>query len=136
MAIIANTIFNLLVKIKICKQPPKRYNINSASTGSGNTSQSHITITIPLVKNVDNSDAERRRLKALKALKERLKKPGEEDDIKSQWSDTTALLEQPVLEINETKGEENSLVNNPGQAVSTETTSINNASSTANSTNN
>ena len=51
------------------------------------------------MQSVDNSDAERRRLKALKALKERLKKPGEEDEIKSQWSDatsTTNLLDPEV----------------------------------------
>lgn len=98
VAILSNTIFNLLVRIKICKPLPKRYN-----TAGG--SQSHITITIPMVKNnIENSDAERRRLKALKALKERLKKPGEDDDLKTQWSsDTTSLIEQPVVEENETK---------------------------------
>ncbi|CAF1124248.1 unnamed protein product, partial [Brachionus calyciflorus] len=78
VAIFSNTIFNLLVKLKICKQPPKRYTM----AGGSQSSQSHITITIPLVKNnLENSDAERRRLKALKALKDRLKKPGEDDDL-------------------------------------------------------
>lgn len=101
VAILSNTIFNLLVRIKICKPLPKRYN----TVGGSHSGQSHITITIPMVKNnLENSDAERRRLKALKALKERLKKPGEDDDLKTQWSsDTTSLLEQPVSEENETK---------------------------------
>ena len=70
-----------MVKLKICKPTPKRYNISSTN---GN-SQSHITITIPLV-NSDNSDAERRRIKALKALKERLKTP-DDDDVKSSWNE-------------------------------------------------
>jgi hypothetical protein len=102
VAIIANTIFNLLVRIKICKQPPKRYNVSSLVTGNS-SSNSHVTISIPLIQNQENSDAERRRLKALKALKERLKKPDEEDDMKAQWSSdainnstasTTNLIEQ------------------------------------------
>lgn len=102
VAIISNTIFNLMVRLKICKPLPKRYN----TAGGTHSGQSHITITIPMVKNnIDNSDAERRRLKALKALKERLKKPGEDDDLKTQWSsDTTSLIEQAVVsEENETK---------------------------------
>lgn len=89
VAIVANTIYNILVKIKVCKTPPKRYNISSMS-GSINHggSQSHITISLPLVQNAENQmDAERRRLKALKALKERLKKPDEEDDPKTQWAE-------------------------------------------------
>ncbi len=102
VAIIANTIFNLLVRLKICKQPPKRYNVSSLVTGSS-SSNSHVTISLPLIQNQENSDAERRRLKALKALKERLKKPDEEDDMKAQWnsdsitnstSSTANLIEQ------------------------------------------
>ncbi len=88
VAILSNTIFNLLVKLKICKPLAKRYNI---SNSNGN-SQSHITITIPLV-NTDNSDAERRRIKALKALKERLKKP-DDDDVKTSWNDKNFVEEQ------------------------------------------
>lgn len=100
VAIISNTVFNLLVRVKICKPAPKRYTM-----AAGSQSQSHITITIPLVKNnLENSDAERRRLKALKALKERLKKPGEDDDLKTQWSsDTTNLIEQTIVEVKETR---------------------------------
>jgi hypothetical protein len=92
VAIVANTVFNILVKLKVCKTPPKRYNISSMS-GSANHggSQSHITISLPLVQNAENQmDAERRRLKALKALKERLKKPDEEDDSKTQWAENSS----------------------------------------------
>jgi hypothetical protein len=88
VAIISNTIFNMMVYMNICKQPPKRYNVSSLVTG-GNSSSSHVTISIPLIQNQENSDAERRRLKALKALKERLKKPDEEDEVKTQWSSDT-----------------------------------------------
>jgi membrane associated rhomboid family serine protease len=64
VAIVANTIFNLFVKLKICKPVQKRYNLASTTTTStttnahnGNT-QSHIVINLP---KIDNSDAERRR---------------------------------------------------------------------------
>ena len=64
-AIISNTIFNLLVKVKICKPPQKRYNVAGMGQG-GSGSQSHITITLPLMNPsasslADNTDAERRR---------------------------------------------------------------------------
>lgn len=91
VAIIANTIFNLLVQIKVCKRPPIRYNVASASG-----SQSQITITLPLVNaGIENSDAERRRQKALKALKERLKKPGE--DVADQWTDRKSEENIPLV---------------------------------------
>lgn len=96
VAILANTIFNILVRLKICKAQPKRYNVASSTFGSSSTqssNQSHITITIPLVtqnnSTTDNSDAERRRSKALKALKERLKKPGDDEEqliAVAEWS--------------------------------------------------
>lgn len=63
VAIVSNTIFNLLVKIKLCKKPPNKRNIMSGSNtiGSGG-SQSHVTITLPLVNaSIENIDAERRR---------------------------------------------------------------------------
>ena len=44
VAIIANTIFNILVKLKVCKQMPKKYNVSSTN-----------------IFGADNSDAERRR---------------------------------------------------------------------------
>lgn len=60
----SNTIFNLLVKIKICKKPPKRYNVSGSNTIGTGGSQSHVTITLPLVNaGIENTDAERRRFK-------------------------------------------------------------------------
>lgn len=98
IAIIANTIFNVLVQIKVCKKPPVRYNVNASG------SQSHITITLPLVNaGIENSDAERRRQKALKALHERLKKPGE--DVTDQWADRNAS-ESVSLIANDANAEE------------------------------
>ena len=62
VAIVSNTIFNLLVKIKVCKKPPKRYNVNNSNTIGAGGPQSHVTITLPLVNaGIENSDAERRR---------------------------------------------------------------------------
>jgi hypothetical protein len=59
---------------------------------------------------MDNSDAERRRIKALKALKERLKKP-DDDDVKTSWNEKLNFSEQnephttadtsPLLAIND-----------------------------------
>lgn len=61
-------------------------------------SQSQITITLPLVNaGIENSDAERRRQKALKALKERLKKPDEED-VANQWVDRNTTESVPLIE--------------------------------------
>lgn len=107
VAIIANTIFNLLVKLKICKQPPKRYNVSSLvgsnNNSSNNSNNSHVTINIPLIQNTENSDAERRRLKALKALKQRLNQPDGPEDMKTEWSDassTTNLIEPLSNTIN------------------------------------
>lgn len=98
IAIIANTIFNLLVQIKICKKPPTRYNVNANGT------QSQITITLPLVNaGLENSDAERRRQKALKALKERLKKPGE--DVADQWADRKSNDTVPLISNEEKEPE-------------------------------
>jgi len=105
IAILANTIFNLLVKIKICKKPPIRYNVTPGS-------QSQITINLPLVNaGIENSDAERRRQKALKALKERLKKPDEED-VANQWVDknteSVPLIENNNLMDNDATTSKNS----------------------------
>lgn len=112
VAIIANTIFNILVQIKICKKPPVRYNVSA--TGS----QSQITITLPLVNaGIENSDAERRRQKALKALKERLKKPGE--DVTDQWADRNAS-ESASLIKNEANVTESSNSMEPNQVESAE----------------
>lgn len=97
IAILANTVFNLLVQMKICKKPPVRYNV----AGSG--SQSQITITLPLVNaGIENSDAERRRQKALKALKERLKKPGE--DVADQWADRDSNEKASLINNDEAAG--------------------------------
>jgi len=92
VAICANTVFRLLVKVGVCKPAAKRYNVGGGASGStsagtsvSQTGTSHITITIPLVS-TDNSDSERRRIKALKALKERLKKP-EDEDVKTSWNE-------------------------------------------------
>ncbi len=68
---------------------------------------------------IENSDAERRRQKALKALKERLKKPDDED-VANQWADrnsneNSSLIQETVEIQNENKTKqtiENSMENN------------------------
>ncbi|XP_071081810.1 transmembrane protein 115-like [Haliotis cracherodii] len=69
IAILSNTIFMGLVKIKLCKKPQRRYDVSSPST---------ITISLP---GTDPQDAERRRQVALKALNERLSK----SDSPANW---------------------------------------------------
>ncbi|CAG5122132.1 unnamed protein product [Candidula unifasciata] len=63
IAIISNSVFSGLVKIKLCKKPQRRYDVSSPTT---------ITVTLP---GSEPHDAERRKQLALKALNERLGKP-------------------------------------------------------------
>jgi hypothetical protein len=63
IAIISNSIFAGLVKIKLCKKPQRRYDVSSPTT---------VTVTLP---GTEPHDAERRKQLALKALNERLNKP-------------------------------------------------------------
>ncbi len=61
-----NACFALLVRLRICKKPIRRYDMGAAST-----SGPAISISLP---GVDNHDTERRRQIALKALSDRLSK--------------------------------------------------------------
>jgi len=63
VAVASNSIFNLLITLKICKKQVHRYNM-AAPSGS-------ITVSLP---GTNAEDAERRRQIALKALNERLSK--------------------------------------------------------------
>jgi len=63
VAVVANTVFSLLVRMKVCKRQVHRYNM-AAPSGS-------ITVSLP---GTNAEDAERRRQIALKALNERLSK--------------------------------------------------------------
>lgn len=62
VAMIANLIHSILVKVKVCRKTVKRYDVGAPSS---------ITISLP---GTDPQDAERRRQIALKALNERLKR--------------------------------------------------------------
>lgn len=122
VAIISNTIFNLLVKVKICKPPQKRYNVAGMGQG-GAGSQSHITITLPLMNPgastlADSTDAERRRQKALKALKERLKKPNEDEDIQSQWGERAESQQSAETNLLLQSSSSNDNINRPGASAS------------------
>ncbi|XP_782612.3 transmembrane protein 115 [Strongylocentrotus purpuratus] len=66
VAILANTVHSVLVKIKVCKKQIRKYDVGAPSP---------ITISLP---GTDPADAERRRQIALKALNERLSKVEEQ----------------------------------------------------------
>lgn len=84
IALICNAIFSILVKIKICRRPVRKYDIGSSA--------SSISISLP---GVESHDTERRRQIALKALSERLNK----SDLKASASGGTAgSSEWPSLE--------------------------------------
>ncbi|XP_067855148.1 transmembrane protein 115 [Heptranchias perlo] len=88
VSVVANVIYSVLVKIKICKKTVKRYDVGAPSS---------ITISLP---GTDPHDAERRRQLALKALNERLKRvedqvawPSMDEDDKDDLSDMPLLPE-------------------------------------------
>ncbi|XP_048403443.1 transmembrane protein 115 [Stegostoma tigrinum] len=89
VSVVANVIYSVLVKIRICKKTVKRYDVGAPSS---------ITISLP---GTDPQDAERRRQLALKALNERLKRvedqvawPSMDEDDKEDLSDTPLLPER------------------------------------------
>lgn len=91
VAILSNSVFNALVKIKVCKKPQRRYDVSSPTT---------ITVTLP---GTEPHDAERRKQLALKALNDRLTKsdsapawPSMDDDVPaSPTSDTSTTPNTP-----------------------------------------
>nr|CAB3267031.1 transmembrane protein 115-like [Phallusia mammillata] len=75
VGILSNTIFNILLKVKICRKTSYRYDVGAPSK---------ITITL---SGVDALDAERRRNKAIKALDERLQKAETNQEATTEWPD-------------------------------------------------
>ncbi|XP_064483418.1 transmembrane protein 115-like [Ornithodoros turicata] len=65
IALVGNITYNFLVKVRLCRKPPRKYNMASSSTSST------VAINLP---GIDPQDAERRRQIALRALSERLTK--------------------------------------------------------------
>uniref|UniRef100_A0A0B7AXN2 Peptidase S54 rhomboid domain-containing protein n=1 Tax=Arion vulgaris TaxID=1028688 RepID=A0A0B7AXN2_9EUPU len=88
VAVVANTIFSGLVKLKLCKKTQRKYEGTSSTT---------ITVTLP---GTELRDAERRKQLALKALNERLNKPEstlnwpalDDDDDEEEEADVDVLL--------------------------------------------
>ena len=84
---LGNVLFTLLVKVRVCRRPIRRYDVGGGSVagapvGAGGPS---ISISLP---GVDNHDTERRRQIALKALSDRLNKaggPAKEGGGKTAW---------------------------------------------------
>lgn len=98
IAIISNTIFIALIKLKICKKPQRKYDMASSTT---------ITVSLP---GTDPQDAERRRQLALKALNDRLSKVDSQlnwpslddplDDISTHTNTETRININPSSEEN------------------------------------
>ena len=86
VSVIANTVFMVLLKCKVCKKPVRRYDIG-APTG--------ITISVP---GAESQDAERRRQIALRALSERLSKT-ETEPLNKQWPSMNDPEEEEAAEI-------------------------------------
>ncbi|CAD5115718.1 DgyrCDS4661 [Dimorphilus gyrociliatus] len=70
VSVISNSVFNVFVKLRICKKPQRKYDVSNPTT---------ITVTLP----GNDPDAERRRQVALKALNERLNKSEQPSDAPS-----------------------------------------------------
>ncbi|CAF3856170.1 unnamed protein product [Rotaria magnacalcarata] len=81
ISVLANTIFEILVKMKLCKPFIKKYNVASSSS---------ITINIP---GAEAADTDRRRQKALKALNDRMKVK----DLSSEAWPELDEVESPLL---------------------------------------
>ncbi|XP_014679276.1 PREDICTED: transmembrane protein 115-like [Priapulus caudatus] len=78
VAIFSNSVYSLMVKLRLCKRVVRRYDVGAPSS---------ITISLP---GTDPHDAERRRQKAIKALNERLLKHDEESwPILDEGEETT-----------------------------------------------
>lgn len=87
VAVLGNTIFSLLVRLRVCKRPIRRYDVSGGGlAGSGGVhggSGGSISISLP---GVENHDTERRRQIALKALSDRLSKAEAQSSATSQQS--------------------------------------------------
>lgn len=88
VAVFGNTIFSLLVRLKICKRPIRRYDVSGGGLSGGGSvhggsGPGSISISLP---GVENHDTERRRQIALKALSDRLSKAEAQSTTSSQQS--------------------------------------------------
>jgi len=82
VSVIANTVFMVLLKCKVCKKPVRRYDIGAPAG---------ITISVP---GAESQDAERRRQIALRALSERLSKT---EPLNKQWPSMNDPEEEEAL---------------------------------------
>ncbi|UJR27239.1 hypothetical protein I4U23_008534 [Adineta vaga] len=82
ISVLANTIFEIFVQLKLCKPFVKKYNAASSSS---------LTITIP---GPEAADADRRRQKALKALNDRMKA---KEPANEAWPDLDDLHQTSLL---------------------------------------
>ncbi|XP_043823797.1 transmembrane protein 115 [Dromiciops gliroides] len=88
VALVANLVHSLLVKVKVCRKTVKRYDVGAPSS---------ITISLP---GTDPQDAERRRQLALKALNERLKRVEDQSawpSMDDEDDEATSKVDSPLL---------------------------------------
>jgi len=87
VAVFGNTLFSLLVRLKVCKRPIRRYDVSGGGLAGGGVhgggGAGSISISLP---GVENHDTERRRQIALKALSDRLSKAEAQSATSNQQS--------------------------------------------------
>jgi len=87
VAVFGNTLFSLLVRLKVCKRPIRRYDVSGGGLAGGSVhgggGAGSISISLP---GVENHDTERRRQIALKALSDRLSKAEAQSATSNQQS--------------------------------------------------
>jgi len=88
IAVFGNTVFSILVRLKVCKRPIRRYDVSGGglaggSSHHGGSGTGSISISLP---GVENHDTERRRQIALKALSDRLSKAESQSSSSNQQS--------------------------------------------------
>lgn len=94
---LGNVIFTLLVKVRVCRRPIRRYDVGGGSVAGAPVPGGGPSISISL-PGVDNHDTERRRQIALKALSDRLNKAGgPAKDGKTAWPAMDNQETQPLI---------------------------------------
>merc|ERR1712156_866661 len=87
VAVFGKRLFSLLVRLKVCKRPIRRYDVSGGGLAGGSVhgggGAGSISISLP---GVENHDTERRRQIALKALSDRLSKAEAQSATANQQS--------------------------------------------------
>ncbi len=90
IALVCGAVFAVLVRMRVCRKPIRRYDIAGGVGGAPGGGGGAISISLPGVE--PSHDTERRRQIALKALSERLNKGGSSAQQEQQQQEKAALL--------------------------------------------